>query len=178
MPEVRRVAGSAAFTEPGVSDEQQPAPIDAARFRRAQNGRGLTWKIIPGLEAVTTFPQGEGPTTPADNVRLEYDVSLPTSGDATLLLYLVPTLDTGGGDGIRIGISIDDSPVQTLTSRLVPTAGGSATQAQKDWVRAVSDNVHVLRTTLPAVKAGKHTIRIWRLDDNAVLQKLILLPPA
>jgi hypothetical protein len=61
-----------------------------------------------------------------------------------------------------------------LISRLVPTAGGSSSQAQKDWVKAVSDNVYVLRTTLPGVKPGKHTIDIWRLDDNAVLQKLAL----
>ena len=174
MPDVRRVTGSAVFAEPRVSDEQQSAAIEASRYSRAQDGKGLTWKRIPGLEAVTTFPQGQRPTTSADNIRLEYDVSLSTGGEATLLLYLVPTLDTAGRDGIRLGVSIDDSPVQTLTSRLVPTADSSASQAQKDWVKAVSDNVHVLRTTLPGMKAGKHTIKIWRLDDNAVLQKLVL----
>ena len=179
MPQVRRIAGSVAV-KPVVSSpangvgEPQPITLDASRFARAQNGKGLAWKLIPGLDAVTTFPQGRGPTTPADNVRLEYDVSLSTSGDATLLLFLVPTLNTDGGDGIRIGVSIDDAPMQTLTSRLVPTSGGSASPEQADWIRAVSNNVHVLRTTLPNVKAGKHSIRIWRLDDNAVLQKLVL----
>jgi hypothetical protein len=152
--------------------------LDASRFSRAQNGKGFTWRVIPGLQAVTAFPQGQPATTPADNVRLEYDVSLDRGGDMTLLLYLVPTLDTKGHDGIRIGVSIDDSPVQTLISQLEPTADDSKSQAQKDWVRAVTDNVHVLRTRLPGVKPGKHTLRIWRLDDNAVLQKLVLQKPA
>ena len=174
MPEVRRVPGSAVFEEPHASDVSRLEAIDAPHFSRADNGRGLTWKSIPGLGAVTAFPQGRPPTTPADNVRLEYDVSLATDGKPTLLLYLAPTLNTDGGDGVRIGVSIDDSPVQTLISRLVPTAGGSSSQQQKDWVKAVSNNVHVLRATLPRVRAGKHTIKIWRLDDNVLLQKLAI----
>jgi hypothetical protein len=152
--------------------------LEAAHFTRAQNGKGLAWKVIPSLQAVTAFPQGQPATSSADNVRLDYDVSLAAGGDTTLALYLVPTLDTDGHDGIRIGVSVDDSPVQTLTSQLVPTAGDSKSQAQKNWVKAVTDNVEVLRTRFPGLKPGKHTFRIWRLDDNAVLQKLVLDKPS
>jgi hypothetical protein len=174
MPEVRRVPDSGPV-QPIVfeTSEARGTTLEASHFSRARNGKGLTWRVIPSLRAVTAFPQGRPSTTPADNVRLEYDVSLDEGGDTTLQLYLVPTLDTDGSDGIRIGVSIDDSPVQTLISQLEPTAGDSKSQAQKDWVRAVTDNVHVLSTRLPGLKPGKHTLRIWRLDDNAVLQKLV-----
>jgi Glycosyl hydrolase family 115/Gylcosyl hydrolase family 115 C-terminal domain len=180
MPEVRRVNDSAPV-KPIVFEAGEGAAgttLEASHFSRAQNGKGLTWRVIPSLQAVTAFPQGRPATAPDDNVRLEYDVSVDEGGDRSLLLYLVPTLDTDGHDGIRIGVSIDDSPVQTLISQLEPTADASKSQAQKDWVRAVIDNVHVLSARLPGVKPGKHTIRIWRLDDNAVLQKLMLDKPA
>ncbi len=177
MPGVKRIA-AAAVAKPIVfgapSAERSRITIEAPRYSRAQGGNGLAWKIIPGLGGVTALPQGEPFTTAADNVRLEYDVTLEKEGEATLLLYLVPTLDTDGSGTLHIGVSIDDSPMQTLTSQLVPTAGGTPSREQKDWVRAVSDNQQLLRTTLPRTTAGKHTIRIWRLDDNVVLQKLVL----
>jgi hypothetical protein len=175
MPSVKRIAGSAAA--PPIVFEPLPAPfisIEAPRYSRAHGGKGLAWKVIPGLGAVTALPQGRPATTAADDIRLEYDVTLSEEGAARLLLYLAPTLDTDGSGELRIGVSMDDSPVQTLTSRLVPTAGAAPSKEQKDWVRAVSDNQQVLAATLPPAVSGPHTIKIWRLDDNVVLQKLAL----
>jgi hypothetical protein len=78
---------------------------------------------------------------------------------------MVPTLDTRGAGGIRIGVSIDDGPVEILTFNLIPD--------QPDWTKAVTDNVHVLKG--PRFQgAGKHRIKIWRIDDNAMLQKIVV----
>jgi hypothetical protein len=152
--------------------------IEAPDYSRAVNAAGLSWRVIPNLGrtvgAVTAFPQGRGRTTQAQGVRLEYDVNVRRPGDYTLQLYLVPTLNTVGGTGLQIGVSIDDAPMETLVDTLVPSPTETTTRAQRDWNKAVEDNARVLQVSLPRVTSGKHALRIWRLDDNVVLQKLVL----
>ena len=63
--------------------------------------------------------------------------------------------------------------MQTLTDRLLPAPGEDASQAAQDWRRAVEDNARVLQATFANVEPGKHVIKVWRLDDNVVLQKLV-----
>jgi len=46
-------------------------------------------------------------------------------------------------------------------------------QEQRDWEEAVKDNARMLEAVFAGVGAGKHTIKIWRLDDNVVVQKIV-----
>ncbi|HUG45769.1 MAG TPA: glycosyl hydrolase 115 family protein [Sphingomicrobium sp.] len=171
MPPVRRVATSAIGADaPSPDADAQPAgiSIEAPNFSRAVNGAGLQWRTVPNLGrtlgAVTAFPQGRPATTVGDSVRLEYDLLVPAGG-ASLSLHMVPTLDVTGGDGIDIGLSVDDGPVQMLRFNLIPDRPG--------WEEAVSNNAYVIEAP-HRLSAGPRTIRIWRLDDNVVIQKLVL----
>jgi glycosyl hydrolase family 115 len=141
-------------------------------------GSGLAWRTIPHLGrasgAVTAFPQGRGPTTQHDGVRLEYDVHVSTARDLTVHLHLVPTLDVSGERALRIGVSVDEEAMRILTDRLVPAAGEPLTQEMRDWNQTVADNARMVQATFPRIAAGKHVIKIWRLDDNVVLQKVIV----
>ncbi|MGH1556802.1 hypothetical protein ACRAWD_01285 [Caulobacter segnis] len=103
---------------------------------------------------------------------LEYGVQIPRSGPATVRLSLAPTLDATGGDGIRIGVSIDNGPVQTVISNLIPTPGAASRQEQVAWVEAVKNHVHTVEARFPDLSAGRHVVKVWRLDDNAVLEKV------
>jgi hypothetical protein len=172
-PPVQQMPNMSRVSRPAKPAQRPLADIEAVHFTRALGGKGEAWRVIPSL-GVVGLPQGQPATTVADNVRLDYDVTVAKEGDARLLLDLAPTLDTDGSGKIRIGVSIDDSPVQTLTSQLVPTAGRAPSRQQRDWVKAVSNNLQVLEAPLPHVSAGKHTIKIWRLDDNVVLRRLVL----
>lgn len=79
--------------------------IEAPRYSRAVDGKGLAWRAIPHLGrtlgAVTAFPQGAAPTMQQDGVRLEYDVTLDKGGDLSVHLYMVPTLDVSGEAALR-----------------------------------------------------------------------------
>ncbi|MFC4528218.1 glycosyl hydrolase 115 family protein [Dyella halodurans] len=195
MPEVHRVATQRTakpivFAPPSIASattaKDDVISIEAPHYSRAVDGKGLSWRAIPHLGrtlgAVVALPQGRAPTTAQDGVRLEYDVDLPKSGDLSLQLYMVPTLDTTARGGVRTGVSVDDGAMQILTDRMTPAANGTTTQEQRDWDQAVEDNARVLRATFPGMAAGKHVIKVWRLDDNAVLQKLVLstgpVPPS
>jgi hypothetical protein len=180
MPEVKRVPDgekpvSVAFAtntvaEPGV------ITIEAARFARSHGGEQFNWRSIPNLGrgegAITAFPQGRTSTTQADGVYVEYPVRLPRAGALLAQLHLSPTLNTSGGVDVRIGVSMDDGPMQTLALRLTPSPDPGKTPEQIDWEQAVIDNNFVLEAKFPRTSAGKHTVRIWRLDDNALLTRL------
>jgi hypothetical protein len=184
MPDVKRVethepAKPIVFASSAAVHKEMThvVAVEAPRYSRIVDGSGLTWRVIPNLGrtlgSVTAFPQGRGPTTQQDSVRIEYDVRLPQAGDLTVQLYLSPTLDTTGRGSLRVGVSVDDGPMQTLIDKLLPSPTATTLQEQRDWNQAVEDNARVLQTAFPEVGAGKHVIKIWRLDDNVVLQKLV-----
>jgi hypothetical protein len=186
MPEVKRIttqetpkqvefSGRAAFASARQDDV---IGIEAPHFARAVGGAGLTWRVIPHLGrtlgAVTAFPQGHAPTSERDGVRLEYDVTVSKPGELVVQLFMVPTLDTTGKGALRTGISIDAGSLQVLTDRLVPAPTSTTTQEQRDWNKAVEDNARVLEGRFANIPAGRHVIKVWRLDGNCVLQKLVV----
>jgi hypothetical protein len=182
MPEVRRIEASQkpreiAFARP-MPDALGPVTIEAARFSKAQGGAGLSWKTIPNLGggpgAVTAFPQGRPSTSQGDGVYLEYPLGVETPGDTTVQVHLLPTLETTGGVDIRVGVSMDEGPVQTLSMRLTPSPGPPTMQEQHDWEQAVIHNEFALEAKFPALAAGTHVIRIWRIDDHALLTRLVV----
>jgi hypothetical protein len=187
MPAVRRVSGgetpkSVAFAPArlpvGASGE---IVIEATRYSRAHDGKGLAWRVVPNLGrgkgAVVALPQGQPATTAADAVHLEYEMNLPRTGDTEVLLHLSPTLNTSGGVDLRIGVSIDNGAMQALSMRLVPSPDPGKTPEQKNWEQAVIDNNFVLEAKFPGMSAGRHTIKVWRLDDNVLLQRIIVKAP-
>jgi len=179
MPTVRRVEGKAGpivFVASSVPAEQ--IVIEAPDFAAASGRKGLSWRRVPHLGrtlgAVTTFPQGRPATTAADGVHVDYAVMLPKGGPLTVALELVPTLDTTGRNQQRVGVSVNDGPVQILTDTLVPAPNDTKTQAQRDWNKAVEENGRTLTARFPAVAAGRHVVKVWRIDDNVVLQRLVV----
>jgi hypothetical protein len=99
-----------------------------------------------------------------------------SAGDLDVQLTLAPTLDVSGAGTLRIGVSIDDGPMQTISDRLTPAPNAATTQAQRDWNNAVENNSRTVHAVFPAVAAGQHSIKVWRIDDNVVLQKVAAKP--
>ena len=125
-------------------------------------------------EVQLALPQGQPATAPADGVYLEYPLRLPEAGDYELVLQLVPTLDTIGDDGLRIGLSLDGGPVRELVVRLEPTNGQADTPPRAAWVKAVIDNMVELPARFDGLAAGEHRLRLYRIDDNVVPQAVLV----
>ncbi len=178
MPEVKRVSGP---VQPVVELPMlagHAETIEAGDYIRAVGGKGLAWRVIPNLGrtqgAVLALPQGQPATTPEDGVRLEYAITAAKAGDLPVQLILVPTLGTGADGALRIGVSIDDGPVQILSDLLTPAPNAADSKPKRDWEQAVEDNARVLKVRLPGVSAGKHVLKVWRIDDNVVLQRIVV----
>ncbi len=180
MPEVTRVgeaagAANVVFAKPTTRTQ---GGIDAVDFSHVQGAKGLTWRRIPRLGndrgAVTAFPQGRPATTQEDGVYVGYRVNVPKDGDAVVKLHMSPTLNTNGGVDVRVGVSIDNGPMQTLALRLTPSPDPGKTPEQIAWEKAVIENESVLEAKFPGLTKGEHVIKVWRLDDNALLTKVTL----
>ncbi|MHA6718857.1 glycosyl hydrolase 115 family protein [Sphingomonas sp. RS6] len=186
MPSISRVGGDT------PADRQRPAPtfvapraaragvaaIEATAFARRSDAKGLRWVTIPHLGrtagAVVALPQGQPATRVSDGIWLDYDATVSVAGDGELTLYLVPTLDTSGGGGGRIAVAVDDGPVQELRVELEATGGAQDTPGKRRWAQAVCDNAVRLSVRTGPLQAGRHRVRVWRIDDNVILQKLVL----
>jgi hypothetical protein len=155
-----------------------PISIEASQFLKGHSGAGLAWHKVPnlgaGAGAVIALPQGKAPTGQKDGVFLEYKADLPRTGYSRLQLFLLPTLETTGGVDVRIGVSIDAGKMQTLSLRLMPSPNAPTMQEQRDWEKAVSDNQFVLEARFPNLRPGEHVIKVWRIDDNALLTRLAI----
>ena len=144
--------------------------IEAQHYARKFDGKAK-WTTIPNLGrtlgAVLTLPQTAPPSDPVkDKVRLEYDIQTTKDADATLHVYLTPTLDAAGKGGLKFAVSIDGQPPQVQSFNLIPD--------KPDWNAAVSNNIHVIKVPFKGLKAGPHTLKFYRIDGNVVLQRLVL----
>lgn len=176
MPAVIRVAGVGAPIRFVAVRPQSDDSIAAADYTRAVGGKGLTWRTIAHLgqagAGVIAMPQGAKPTTAADSVRLDYAVTTAQPGTIAVQVSLAPTLDVTGKGVLRLGVSLDDGPMRTIEDRLTPAPNDATTQPQYDWNAAVEHNLRVVEAVFPAQRAGAHTVKIWRLDDNVVLERV------
>ena len=187
MPTVIRTAGdvpekmrnaSAVFVNPASASSI--VRLEAAAFDRNVEASGLKWIPIPNLgqsmAGLIAVPQGRPATEPGSAPRVEYDVSLPVNEGIEIRLRLAPTLDTIGRGGLRIGVSLDDGPVEILVADLEPTGGGADTPARQRWYDAVIDNRVVLSADFDEVPPGEHTVTVRRLDDNVILECIEIVP--
>ena len=154
--------------------------LDAGDFDRSVAAGDLAWTPVPGLgqgrEGLVALPQGRPATAPPQAPHVEYDVSLPANSGFAVRLRLSPTLDTLGTGGVRVGVSVGEGDVQTLVSALEPTGEGAQTPGQKAWYQAVIDNRVELAADFGQLPAGRHTVKLWRLDDNAIVEALEIVP--
>ena len=175
MPSLARVPADSKMTvnraenwQDGLLDRGYIA-IEAEHFSRKTEAHGVRWQVIPNLgralSSVISLPQS-APAITDGSMRLDYDIATAKAADATLNLYLAPTLDTQGQGGLRIGVAIDDAPMQTLSFDLRPDT--------PQWNKAVEDNILILKADFPKLPAGPHTIHIYRVDGNVVLERLVL----
>jgi len=185
IPAITRVGGprtiAYSINEVPVRTEAARGMRDATRYDRAVPASGLGWQRVPDLGlsgAIVALPQGRPPTTPDRAPRVEYDWTLAKAGKVRATLRLAPTIDIHGSAGVRIGVSVDAGPVQTLVSNLIPTPGDAASPEQRSWIAAVIANAHDISAEFPALAAGHHTLKLWRIDDNAVVEAVKLVPAA
>jgi hypothetical protein len=179
--------------------------IPAHQFNANVAGKDASWIVLPdlgrdeacmGISPVTASPAA----TPENAARLEYQVYLPQAGNTTFVLGLLPTQDIHPERGLRIAVSIDNQAPVFLDARkgLVDTFSEYTPKnlAQSNVLKAlppvnrelalkaanqqrrdeVFDNLRWLDVSLNVEKAGMHTFKVFMVDPELVLERIVVNP--
>ncbi|PRX49336.1 glycosyl hydrolase family 115 (putative glucuronidase) [Prauserella shujinwangii] len=151
--------------------------MEADHATRVVNADGVRWKRIPDIgrtgSGMEPFPVTAPRREPGgDGPRLEYEMTLFTTGPVEVEAYLSPRNDVFGRDGLKYAVSIDDQPPQVVN--ITEATGADDTSMNKQWERNTSDNVNRTTTTHVIDKPGKHTLKFWMVDPTVVVQKLVV----
>ncbi len=151
--------------------------IDAANYSRAVNAGGAHWRTIPRVgrtgSGVEPFPQTARPRAPGPNgARLEYEMTLFSTGRVTVWAYLSPRNDVLAHGGLRYAISVDDEAPQILN--ITTATGADEGTMNEQWERNTSNNVNLTSTTFTISTPGLHTLKFWMVDPTIVAQKFVV----
>lgn len=155
----------------GFVEDGGVVAIEAHHFDKSRAGNDVRWAAIPGMgrtgSAVTSLPGTAEPSrADATGIWIEYPIWLRSGGELHLHILTSPSLDVTGRGRLRLAVSIDDGPPRELNLL--------EGEDEKIWARAVADNVRVARTRLAVDGAGRHRLRIWRIDPGVALQRIVL----
>lgn len=152
--------------------------IEAQHYTRLTPASNLTYTILPHygrtLSALKlSSPLAEG-LTPSTAPTLEYDFYTFTSTTAAkglnVTLILSPTLNINPKKPLAYVAQIDGMPQQRrqfVTDQKQP-------DFPVGWGTAVAQNAWLNTTSWGVVGSGKHTLRVWLVEANVVLQKVVV----
>jgi hypothetical protein len=126
------------------------------------------WRLLPGIGKT-----GNG-LTPVGGAgaRLEYAMTLTTTGPVKVSAILSPRNNVRPTDGLKYAVSLDDQTPQTVN--ITTATGANDTTMNRQWERNTSDNVNVTTTTHTVASAGVHTLKFWMVDPTVIVQRLVV----
>ncbi|HEY0537298.1 MAG TPA: glycosyl hydrolase 115 family protein [Actinoallomurus sp.] len=168
----RPPAGFRGFVEAGGY-----VSMEADHYTRTTGAGPVRWQRIPDIgrtgSGMEPFPVTASSRQPGgEDPRLEYDMSLSTTGPVKIGVYLSPRNDVLPTAGLRYAISVDDEAPKIVD--VTAATGANATAMNKQWERNTSDNVNLTITDHDIDKPGPHVLKIWMVDPTVVVQKLVV----
>ena len=151
--------------------------IDADRPSRVIVRDGIGWRELPDIgrlsDGMTPSPVTAPSQTPGgDSPRLEYDLTLTTTGPVQVWAYLSPRNNVLSNGGLRYAISFDDDTLQTVDIRAAHNADPISLNA--GWGRGAADNVNRTVTSHTITEPGTHTLKLWMVDPTVIVQKVVI----
>ncbi|MFD5478656.1 glycosyl hydrolase 115 family protein [Streptomyces hawaiiensis] len=150
--------------------------IEAAHFTRTIPAGGVSWRRIPGIgrtgDGLAPFPVTAARQPVGSGPRLEYDLSLFTTGTVTVWAHLAPRNAALSAPGLRYAVSFDDRAPQSVD--IIAATGSSDATMNNQWGRNTADNVNRTSTTHRIDTAGRHVLKFWMVDPTVVLNKIVI----
>ena len=178
--------------------------IPANKFNANVAGKKSKWLLLPDLgrdeACVGIYPVTAPSETPKTAPRLEYKMYLNQSGKNTFCIGILPTQDVLPERGLRIAVSVDNGEPQILDARkglvdifteytsdkltnskvlkpLPPLNRDIALVGTGKLRRSeVFDNIRWLDVQLDVVAPGFHTLKIYMIDPELVLERIVVNP--
>ena len=189
----------------GHALQDQPATkeyaIPAYQFSRKTDGTNAAWVFLPDLGRGKGCMGSSNVTAPNSRAVLEYDIDI--TSEAKVAIGILPTQDILPARGLRLGIQIDDQPMQTIDARrgivdtfseytpqnltrskiLKPLPQRSRLALSGYWQGRqlprrdeVFDNLRWLDATFEGITPGKHTLKVIMIDPEIVVEQIVVNP--
>ena len=183
-----------------ASKDTKEYSITADNYTHADNG----WMFLPELgrsggcmgaeDVMKEYPNGDGPV-------LEYNIDLAEMGK--IAIGILPTQDVYPARGMRLGVQIDDQPLQTIDARQglhdefkeytpqnlaqskvlkpLPPHNNLLLSGWKNGRKMlrrdeVFDNIRWLEVNFQDVAPGKHTLKLIMIDPEIVIEQIVVNP--
>ena len=189
----------------GHAMQNQPATkeysIPAYRFSRKTDGKNAAWTFLPDLGRGNGCMGSNNVLAQNSGATLEYDIDITSEGKVAI--GILPTQDIYPARGLRMGIQIDDQPMQTIDARrgivdtfseynpqnlarskvLKPLPQRSRLALSGFWQGhqlprrdEVFDNLRWLDATFEDITPGKHTLKVIMIDPEIVVEQIVVNP--
>lgn len=151
--------------------------IEAEHYTKAISAKPVKWLHIPNLgrtlSGITPVPVTAKSQTPeGDSPRLEYCMHLFNSGKVKVNVYLCPTQNYHGTQGLRYAVSFDNETPQIINIHEKDTVPDW--KYPPAWEKAVGENIKVITSEHLLEKPGEHVLKFWMVDPGIVLQKIVV----
>jgi len=151
--------------------------IEAAHYTNAISSKKVNWQVVPNLgktgSGVISHPVNIEKQEIDDNsARLEYVFTVYEPNEATIIMYLSPTLNFLKSEGLVYGVSIDDEEPKMVNMHEGDTIADW--KYPNWWNTAVGDRIMKEKSTHTINEAGVHTLKIWMVDPGIVFQKIVI----
>ncbi len=161
----------------GFVENNGVVSVEAANFSRKFDARKIRWTVIPNMgrthSSITAESAGNNPRIPnTQSPRLEYDFTIFDEQDLKVEAYLSPTLNYKKNEGLKYAVAIDGEEPQVINIHEGDTIPDW--EYPDWWNDSVTDRIRKKQSTHKAVKPGKHTLKIWMIDEGVVFQKFVI----
>ncbi len=127
-----------------------------------------SWRRLPGIGKTGNGLTPLGGT----GARLDYRMTLTSSGPVRVTAFLSPRNNVLPGDGLKYAVSIDGQTPQVVN--VTRATGANDTTMNRQWARNTSDNINRTTTTHTVSGPGAHTLTFWAVDPTVIVQRLVV----
>lgn len=174
---INNTAVPSSFTA-GFVESSGQVTFEAEHYTRLAAAGNLTYTTLPGygrtLSALKLSSNLAESLSSSSAPRLEYDfyTFTPTTSSKPLNLSLIlsPSLNINPKKPLAYIAQIDNMPEQ----RRQYVIDQKQPEFPVGWKQAVANSAWVNTTSWGAVDAGKHTLKLWLVEANVNLQKVVV----
>lgn len=159
----------------GFIEDKGFISINAENYTNTKPGKQATWEVFDGLgytgQVATALPRTTTSQTDITSIIqnspvLEYDFYAFNFGEAEVYLQAIPTHAFNEESGVRCAIAIDDAAPVIIDFQTF--------ERSEEWKQNVLRNATVKAAMQVVNKAGKHTLKVWMVDQGVMIDRILI----